>query len=117
LLQLGEEDMADTWVINMTHYLDDEGRVCEMPGPARALLDYMGSIVVLATTEWDVNSGAVIRCRRKPKRRPCVGVIEYLIDPTDNAIVWSCSECGDNGIISSWEGTIWDCSSYSGLSS
>jgi hypothetical protein len=106
--------MADTWMINLRHYMDDDGRICEMTGPTRALLDYMGSIVVLATTEADLTSGAAVRCRRKPKRKPCAGVIEYLIDPEDNAIVWSCSECGDNGTISSWEGTIWDCSTFSG---
>ncbi|AZR43489.1 hypothetical protein MTMN5_04064 (plasmid) [Marinobacter salarius] len=43
-------------------------------------------------------------------RKPCVGEIQSYIDPEDDAIVWRCPVCGDNGAISGWEGSFWDLS-------
>lgn len=43
-------------------------------------------------------------------RKPCVGEIQSYIDPEDDAIVWRCPVCGDNGAISGWEESFWDLS-------
>ena len=51
---------------------------------------------------------AGIRCRRRPKKVPCTGVIESELHPEGNELRWWCPVCGDNGLISNWEGTRWD---------
>jgi hypothetical protein len=35
-------------------------------------------------------------------------VIETDIDPETNTIEWWCPECGENGYIRNWAGTLWD---------
>jgi hypothetical protein len=38
--------VGDTWITDMTHYLDAEGRIVEMPRPAERLAAHLGAIVV-----------------------------------------------------------------------
>ena len=35
--------MGDTWITDMTHYLDDLGRIPDLPAPAMRLALYFGS--------------------------------------------------------------------------
>jgi hypothetical protein len=49
-----------------------------------------------------------LRCRRRPGRRPCTGVLSILLDESLEDLVWHCPACGDNGVIRGWEGTFWD---------
>jgi len=36
-------------------------------------------------------------------------VLEAFLDPEEHqAIVWYCPVCGGHGVISGWEGTLWD---------
>jgi hypothetical protein len=49
-----------------------------------------------------------VPCRRSHGRTPRLGEIEaWLLEDTQE-IAWRCPVCGDNGIISHWEGTHWD---------
>ncbi len=49
-----------------------------------------------------------VPCRRSHGRTLCLGEIEaWLLEDTQE-IAWRCPVCGDNGIISHWEGTHWD---------
>jgi hypothetical protein len=99
--------MADTWITDLTHFLEDGRLVQELPGPALRLAEYLGRIVA-AVTGTEPDDPLDIRCRRRPGRRPCPGEIEGYIDPESNAIHWKCLVCGDHGLISNWENTIWD---------
>jgi hypothetical protein len=36
------------------------------------------------------------------------GTVGVRRTETSPAVEWECSECGDDGIISGWEGTRWD---------
>ena len=102
-----QTSMADTWITDLTDFLEDGRLPAALPGPARRLAEYLGSIVASVTgTEPDDPLG--VRCRRRPERRPCRGEVEGYVDPESNAIHWVCLECGDNGLISNWEDTIWD---------
>ena len=102
--------MPDTWITDLTHFLT-EGRLhAELPGPARKLASYLASIVV-AVTSVEPDGPLGVRCRRRPGRRPCPGEIEGYIDPQSQRIHWACLVCGDNGLISNWQKTMWDCSS------
>jgi hypothetical protein len=95
------------WVVDLRHYLAPSGAIAEMPAPARRLAEYFASIVVDATSNLDDSPS--VRCRRRPRRRPCPGVLEAFPDPEEQtAIVWYCPVCGDYGVIHGWEGTLWD---------
>ena len=103
--------MGNTWVSNMLHSLDEDGNFARQPGPGRCLAEYFGSIVVEVTSrsrdeqDWTIP----IPCRRRPGRKPCLGMIAAGFSKDDpNTIVWECSACGDNGYISGWQETQWD---------
>jgi hypothetical protein len=50
-------------------------------------------------------------CRKRPSRRPCSGRIRLGRDPETDEIRWSCTSCGDQGVITHWQQTRWDLSS------
>ncbi|MGA2841982.1 MAG: hypothetical protein ABSG18_17735 [Steroidobacteraceae bacterium] len=49
-----------------------------------------------------------LRCRRRPGRRPCTGLLTLLFDVDTFDVLWFCPICDDQGRISGWEGTFWD---------
>jgi len=101
--------MPDTWITDFTHFLEDGRLYPNLHGPARRLAAYLGSIVV-AVTSVEPDDPLSVRCRRRPERRPCPGEIDGFIDPESNQIRWVCLVCGDNGLITNWQHTPWDCS-------
>ncbi len=101
--------MGNSWVVDLRHFLTDDGSLAEMPRPAMRLATYFGRIVRAVTVRDKSSLATGIRCRRRPSQRPCPGEVIAFIDyQNGSAIVWSCPVCGDNGIISGWEGTLWD---------
>ena len=42
------------------------------------------------------------------QRRACPGKLDISFDPNTDQIHWLCPECGDEGVVSGWEGLIWD---------
>ncbi|MDX8409236.1 MAG: hypothetical protein R8J84_04220 [Mariprofundales bacterium] len=103
--------MADTWNIDITHFLDAEGTFRDLPLPARKLAEYFGLIISIATSDGYYEDPPTMRlcCRRRPNHQPCSGEIAAIIDPNDNHIYWCCPICGDQGVIHHWEETLWDC--------
>jgi len=93
-------------VADLNHFLDLPEST---PGPARRLAERLSSIVQAATagdagTSWI----SALPCPRRPDHRPCAGrTIVYRPEPPA-PIQWQCSVCGDDGLISSWEGTPYD---------
>jgi hypothetical protein len=49
-----------------------------------------------------------VRCRRRPRRRPCGALLTLFFDTDTFDVLWFCPACDDNGRISGWEGTFWD---------
>ena len=102
--------MGNTWVTNILHYLDEDGEFAMKSGPARRVAEHMCAIVESVTSRpreagWLTD----VLCRRRPGRKPCVGIIMAGYaedDPT--AIVWGCPVCKDEGHISGWQETCWD---------
>jgi hypothetical protein len=94
-------------VVDLRHFLAPSGAIAELPAPARRLAQYFASIVVDATSNLD--DPPSVRCRCRPGRKRCEGLVISLPDPEhDDAITWYCPVCGDNGLISGWQGTLWD---------
>jgi hypothetical protein len=103
--------MADTWISDITHFLDDHGNLIEEPKEARVLADYFAAIIVMASyPEPDYPPEYRVSCRRRPQRKPCREEIVGFIDPETDDVVWMCPKCNDRGFISNWQGTIWDMS-------
>ena len=40
---------ADTWISDMTHFLDQNGNLVKEPKEARVLADYFAAIIVMAS--------------------------------------------------------------------
>ena len=106
--------MGNTWVTDITHFLDEKGRFpAGIPAPARRIAEYFGSIIITTTARERYGGAPEVRCRRRPGRRPCPGEILAEIEPEDGAIEWFCPSCEDQGFISNWRGTRWDASGMS----
>jgi len=99
------------WIINLRHFLDEEGHIAPASGPARRLAEFLVAIVAMTSLPESVTPTTYqVRCRRRPGRKPCPGYIVSGIDPEDEVILWICPVCGDKGTIEHWQGTIWDLS-------
>lgn len=99
--------MPNTWIVDLRHYLAPSGALAEMPRPARRLAEYFASIVVDASSYLDEPPS--VRCRRCPGHRRCSGIVFSMPNiEHDDAIVWYCPVCGDNGLIQGWQDTFWD---------
>ncbi len=96
------------WVINIQHWLDKT-----MTGPAvprlRLKVKKLAEIITYATSmAAGMPTDSTPRCWRRPKRKPCKGILDIYLDPATNRIHWYCSICEDEGVVSGWEGLIWD---------
>jgi len=102
--------MSNTWSVDLRHYLTPAGAMAPMPSRARLLAEYFASIVVDATTNLD--DPPSLRCRRRPGHRRCPGILFTVPSLEENdAILWHCPACHDNGVIRGWQNTLWDGSS------
>ena len=103
--------MSDTWVTDITHFLDEEGNLISEPIQARKIAEYFAAIIVMASyPDPEYPSEYRVSCRRRPNRKPCLEEIVGFIDPETDDVVWMCPASGDRGLISIWQGTIWDMS-------
>lgn len=96
------------WVIDIRHWLDET-----QSGPAvprlRQKVEKLGEIISYATSIIaDMPIGSPPKCWRRPNRKPCKGVLEIHFIHSTNQIHWECPVCQDEGVISGWEGLIWD---------
>lgn len=94
------------FVSDLRHFLDMPE---DSPGPARKMAEHLGSIVKAATatktgSAWET----ALPCRRRPGNRPCAGHIVVFRPDLPAIIDWKCSACGDEGVISGWDGSYFD---------
>ena len=93
-------------VTDLRHFLDITD---DAPGPARRLAEQLGHVVRAGTagpagTTWV----SAIACTRRPQRRVCPGTITVTRTDLPAAIEWACTSCGDDGVISGWEHSLFD---------
>jgi hypothetical protein len=55
---------------------------------------------------------SALRCRRRPKHQPCAGYLDVQRQEVPPQVVWACSVCDDNGVITGWKDTVWDLSRH-----
>jgi hypothetical protein len=103
--------MIDTLISDLTQFLDDAGDIISEPVQAKALAKYFAAIVFMASyPDHEYPPEYIVKCRRRPNRKPCLGEIVGIINPETDDIMWMCPKCNDKGIISNWRGTMWDLS-------
>lgn len=51
---------------------------------------------------------SALGCCRRPARKPCPGPLILLRTEVPAHIEWRCAGCGDDGVISEWEGSPFD---------
>jgi hypothetical protein len=96
---------SGTYVMDITHYLDENGEVAQIPVPARKLASFLTLLIEAATgaplaSEHD--SG--VHCRTKA----CRGTIRTVLPSVRDEISWHCPICGHNGVIRNWDNTRWN---------
>jgi hypothetical protein len=97
--------MGNTWIVDLRHYMTPAGTVADLPPRAGTLAQYWTQIVAQGS---NFDQPITLRCRRKPRRRLCEGMLEISLDQDLDGIVWRCPICEDNGAITGWQRTFWD---------
>jgi hypothetical protein len=95
------------WPTNMQHFLDEKGSTDQIPVEAKELADHFGAIVAVVTLDFTGRTIEVpgITCRDPSCSGSIIGCLGRGIDSID----WYCTDCDDSGVITCWDGTIWDC--------
>ncbi len=95
---------GNTWVTDMTHFLDVLDPGADVAAPARKLGAFFGQIVHAMTC----HPRSHPRDTRLPCRRSrCPGKIRALLEGLVT-LRWFCDMCDDQGVISNWRATPWD---------
>lgn len=94
------------FVSDLRHFLDMPE---DAPGPARAMAGQLFDFV-RAATAGDPGRAWVsaLICRRRPGNRPCRGYVVLFRPDGPGPIEWHCEHCGDDGVISGWEDSLFD---------
>lgn len=86
--------------------MQDFANVDDVPLPpaARRLAAFFGSIVKTATSiAPGIEVRTPLKCRRRLGRSPCRGRLIVRLTEAPPAIDWRCGECGEAGVLRSWE--------------
>lgn len=95
--------------IDMQDYLDEDGVPTDIALEAAIPLAFLTTIIETASEYIALPVlFADVDCRCSVQGKPCPGEIEVWVYADANRIGWECLECGDEGVISHWEGTPWD---------
>lgn len=102
--------MVNTWFTKVGHFLKEDGKLpADLPGPVRKLAEFICSLVQSVTSHsFEALVPTGVRCRRRPKHKPCTGEVFAFLNEEIGTIQWNCFTCGDNGFIYDWENTKWD---------
>ena len=100
-------------ITDIRHFLDDDGNVPDLSVEAMNLLGFLTAVIEQASEKYDAPISFLENgCRCVVEGESCPGEVEVWVFAEDNRIGWECLECGDEGIITNWEGTRWDKRSY-----
>ena len=98
------------WITDARHFVGADGQPAGAPA-ARGMVRHIGAIIHAVTASAESLPRLLnVRCRRRPGRVPCVGLVAANMDSPESPIRWECVACGDHGEISHWQGTPWDAS-------
>ena len=107
--------MADSYMTDITDFLDENGDIAIESGAGQRFAEYLTSIISMVSHPPPFPNEFHVECRRKPSRKPCKGIIQGDTDPATDMILWWCPECLESGYIMNWQGTLWDLSDAMGI--
>lgn len=94
------------FVSDLTHFLELPE---DAPGPAVNMAEHLTWVVRAATGgPAGVSWVTALQCRRRPQRRRCPGRMVVFRADLPAPIGWHCDSCGDEGVISGWQGSYAD---------
>ncbi|MBN1930563.1 MAG: hypothetical protein JW786_03020 [Desulfobacterales bacterium] len=97
------------WVIDIRHWLDEETQSVAAVPQLKRKVEKLGEIIIYATSAYiGISERKKPKCWRRPKRKPCKGVLDIRLDEIEGKIHWQCDSCGDEGVVSGWQGLLWD---------
>jgi hypothetical protein len=100
--------------VHLPVLLEPNGTLAPMLGKEKRLAEYCTQIVSEAT---NYDEPTTLRCRRRPGRKPCTGVLHISFDDQMKHDIWVCPICNDRGLISGWRDTFWDYSNLTDVTS
>jgi len=93
--------------VDIRHWLNADMTSPGLPQLKRQVDRITGIISYITSFENGIPDCLPPKCWKKPNRKPCKEPLQ--IDFTvEGRISWICPACGDEGIISGWEGLRWD---------
>ena len=100
-----DPNMGNHWGVDLRDFLAPNGALAPLSGRGLRLAEYWTQIVAQATL---YDEATALRCRRRPGRKPCAGLLTIFFDVDTYDVLWFCPVCDDQGRISGWENTFWD---------
>lgn len=94
-------------ITNARHFLDEKGAIGPTEGPGLVLAQFLG-VVIVAATQGEGDVPAIALCNH-------CGSEVHAATAGEDEIVWKCSGCDEEGVITNWTGTLWDMSSGTGV--
>ena len=96
------------WVINIQHWLNETKSGPGVP-QLRLKVKKLAEILTYATSvAAELATDSIPKCWRRPKRKPCKGELDIQLNHASGQIHWQCNMCGDEGVVTGWEGLVWN---------
>src|SRR4030095_13987729 len=95
-------DRHAMYITDFRHILDESGAIGPAKGPARVMAQFQAEGVAMVSNAAGQQAPTAPRCFKCKKStvKACLA--------RDSAIVWTCPNCGAEGRISNWQGSMWD---------
>ncbi|MES2206763.1 MAG: hypothetical protein V4525_08210 [Pseudomonadota bacterium] len=84
---------------DIRHFLDTKGAIALKSKPDLKFAEFIGSLIAASTfsSTKTANSCCFI----------CGSHVTSVVSHTEH-IAWQCNSCNEEGVISNWQGTLWD---------
>lgn len=107
--------MSKTWITHVPHFLDEGGNIPnELPAPALKMVTAICSYIAYATHFAGEMDEEFPSCFVTFNNKNCQGKVFPCLT-MDEKVGWRCDTCNNNGIISGWQGSLWDLTERSEL--
>ena len=105
--------MASKSVTNITRAIGVNENITAMEIDGKDLAGFLAAVITMATSPRNQKCGSEywVSCNQKT----CRSEIVSMIDQETDFIYWMCPQCGDQGVIRRWRGTLWDMSKQTGI--
>ena len=89
-----------SYITDLTHLLNSKGALATTKGAGFAMADFQTKIIYHATLRENIKP--TYKCFNCKASNASYNVQD------DGSVAWVCNECGINGFIRNWRGSLWD---------